>query len=59
VYSGTTASITYTTSVLEYYEVEAVIGNWWVSVTSAVATNGSLSPGYVVTSATSPECTNN
>jgi hypothetical protein len=59
VFSGTTASITYTTSVIEYYEVEAVIGTWWVSAASAIATNGSLSPGYVVTSTTAPECTNN
>jgi hypothetical protein len=59
VFSGTNASITYTTSVIEYYEVMAVIGTWWVSATSAIATNGSLSPGYVVTSTTSPECTNN
>jgi exopolysaccharide biosynthesis protein len=59
VYSGTTATITYTTSATEYYEVEAVIGNWWVSASSTSATNGSLSPGFVVIATTAPECTNN
>jgi hypothetical protein len=59
VYSGTTATITYTTAVTEYYEVEAVIGSAWVSTPSGVATNGAVSPGYVVTATSSPKCTNN
>jgi hypothetical protein len=57
-FSGTTATITYTTAATEYYEVEAIIGTYWVSVTSSIM-NGSLSPGFVVLATTVPECTNN
>jgi len=59
VYSGTTATITYTTAVTQYYEVEAVIGSAWVSLPSGVAVNGTLSPGFVITATSSPKCTNN
>ena len=59
VYSGTSATITYTTAVTEYYKVEALIGTAWVSALSSNATNGSVSSGYVVTSTSSPECTDN
>ena len=59
VFSGTTATITYTTAVTEYYKVEAVVGSAWVSTPSSVDTNGSVSPGYVVTATSAPECTNN
>jgi len=59
VFSGTTATITYTTAVTEYYKVEAVVGSAWVSTLSSVDTNGSISPGYVVTATSAPKCTNN
>ncbi len=59
VFSGTTPTITYTTAVTQYYEVEAVIGTAWVGTPSGVAINGTLSPGFVITATSSPKCTNN
>jgi hypothetical protein len=59
VYSGTTATISYTAAATEYYEIEAYIGTSWVSLPSGVATNGSISPGFVVLANSAPECTNN
>lgn len=59
VFSGTTATITYTTAVTEYFKVEAEVGTAWVSAMSGNATNGSVSPGYVVTALSTPFCTNN
>jgi hypothetical protein len=57
VFSGTSATITYTTAVTEYFEVKAVIGTNWASPLSTVAVNGGVTSGYVVTSTTAPECT--
>ena len=57
-FSGSTATITYTTAGQEYYEVEAVAGTAWVSVPSDTATNGSISPSFLITSTSSPKCTN-
>jgi hypothetical protein len=59
VFIGTTATITYTTAVTEYFKVEALVGAVWVSALSGNAVNGSVASGYVVTSTTAPECTNN
>ena len=59
VYSGTTATITYTTAVTEYFKVEALIGTSWASTLSVNATNGSLNTGFVVTATSAPKCTNN
>jgi len=59
VFAGTTATITYATAVTEYFKVEALVGTAWVSPTSSNATNGGISPGYVITATTSPKCTNN
>jgi hypothetical protein len=58
VFSGTSATITYTTAVTEYFKVKAMIGTNWASALSAVAINGGVTSGYVVTSTTAPECTN-
>jgi hypothetical protein len=58
-FSGNSATITYTTAVTEYYEVEAVIGSAWTSSLGSTALNGSVTPGYVVLATTAPECTNN
>lgn len=57
--SATSASITFTTSGTEYFKVIANIGSEWKSSTSAVAVDGGVSSGYVVTSTSSPECTDN
>ena len=59
VFSGNSATITYTTAVTEYYEVEALIGSAWTSSLAGSAHNGSVTPGYVVLSTSAPECTNN
>jgi len=59
VFSGNSATITYTTAVTEYYEVEAVIGSAWTSSLVGGALNGSVTPGYVVLATTAPKCTNN
>ncbi len=59
VFSGTTATITYTTAGTEYFKVEAQVGSAWVSVPSGNATDGLVSPGFVVTATASPKCTNN
>jgi hypothetical protein len=59
VFSGNSATITYTTAVTEYYEVEAVIGSAWTSSLVGNALNGSVTPGYVVLATSAPECTNN
>ena len=42
VFSGTTATITYTTAVTEYFKVEALVGTAWVSAPSSIATNGGI-----------------
>ena len=58
VYSGASATITYTTAVTEYFKIEAVIGSSWVSTLSSNAVNGSVAAGFVVTSTSTPKCTN-
>lgn len=58
-YTASTDTITCTTAVTQYYEVEAVIGTAWVSTPSGVSMNGTLSPGFVITATSSPKCTNN
>jgi hypothetical protein len=59
VFSGNSATITDTTAVTEYYEVEALIGSAWTSSLAGSALNGSITPGFVVLSTSAPECTNN
>jgi hypothetical protein len=57
VFSGASATITYTTAVTEYYEIKAMIGTNWASALSTVAVNGGVTSGFVVTSTSAPECT--
>lgn len=59
VYSGATATITYSAAATEYYEIKAYVGASWVSLPSGPASNGSISPGFVVLTTSAPECTNN
>jgi hypothetical protein len=56
--TATSATVTLASVGTEYFKVEALVGASWTSALSGVAANGGVATGYVVTSATSPQCTN-